>query len=76
MLKVKRAGKGKDKIKELSDKVLKSAIVDILKRVDFSTVSNFSTRLTTRGVWNKTKIGLEVCCKTSTQNCEWSSKSG
>jgi len=40
MLKVKRAGKGKDKP---SDKVLKNAIVEILKRVDFSTVSNFST---------------------------------
>lgn len=40
MLKVKRAGKGKDKP---SDKVLKNAIVEILKRVDFSTVRNFST---------------------------------
>jgi signal recognition particle GTPase len=36
MLKVKRAGKGKDKP---SDKVLKNAIVEILKRVDFSTAT-------------------------------------
>ena len=39
MLEVKSAGKGKEKTKGPSDKVLKKAIVEILKRVDFNTVS-------------------------------------
>lgn len=34
----KRGGKGKDKTKEPSDEELKTAIIDILKGVDFNTV--------------------------------------
>ena len=41
MLEVKGAGKGKEKTKGPSDKVLKNAIIKILKRVDFNTVSSY-----------------------------------